>query len=728
MALETEKQDKAPRIESFKGAGRRFMVGTNVVLMTVLALLVTGAIQYGGYEFQKRVGGTWDATSASVNDLTDATERLLGKIDKKIWITSLYFESDEEGESQAQYRARMNDLIELYQIGNRSKIEVESINPVKDHEKHDALIKRLSEIPKFRDESAKHVAAIDAFRNDIAPRIEELIGNEMTTLKSLSGAPGAPQSQVVAQLSERLLPDYQAELTGLREDIADALTRAPPAYAAATQAITSFYNNFVKLLNSIGSEGPRELATIDNPPPDLTQFLSGATDRYRELVNTINAQVTELNNLPALELANNLSQVQRGTKNNPLVVSTEEDMLVIPFEDIWPQVDPNLPPNMAGFKERDFRGEEKLTSAILRLTTKEKTAVVFVRFAGQPLFGMGAPFMGQPRGPMAQLKARLEESNFQVEEWDLSTQQTQPAITPTPKRTLYVVLKPTARNPFQQQQMPQAQFGPTHEEAVKAAIASSGRVLFLCGWSPVPGIGIPDRYEYSAYLKENWGIDVDATHWILTAIPIGPGKFALVRDSSVLQDYQLGTHAVTGGLSAFAMAFPTACPLVLSDKPPEGVSITKLAWTPPKDTIWGVGDIQKYQEQRAQNYFVKIPEDPLGPFTLAALAEQADKKIAIISGTDFIADQIALQPAFMIVGNRPVIRLLYPGNVTLFTNILHWLNDNTEWMNIGRPIAPAVMTVEQGSQSLKFWRTAVFAVWPAVALLCGGVVWWVRRR
>ena len=68
-----------------------------------------------------------------------------------------------------------------------------------------------------------------------------------------------------------------------------------------------------------------------------------------------------------------------------------------------------------------------------------------------------------------------------------------------------------------------------------------------------------------------------------------------------------------------------------------------------------------------------------------------------------------------------------PGNVTLLINSLHWLNDNTEFMNIGKPVEAAVLEIPSES-TVKAVQALTIFVWPMLALVCGGVAWWIRRR
>ena len=73
-----------------------------------------------------------------------------------------------------------------------------------------------------------------------------------------------------------------------------------------------------------------------------------------------------------------------------------------------------------------------------------------------------------------------------------------------------------------------------------------------------------------------------------------------------------------------------------------------------------------------------------------------------------------------------VVRLLNPGNVALMLNTMHWLNDNMEFMNIGKPIESAVLRISDSSTVTRVRALTIF-VWPLLALACGGVAWWVRR-
>jgi hypothetical protein len=123
----------------------------------------------------------------------------------------------------------------------------------------------------------------------------------------------------------------------------------------------------------------------------------------------------------------------------------------------------------------------------------------------------------------------------------------------------------------------------------------------------------------------------------------------------------------------------------------------------------------------------RLDEDIEGPFTLAAAGSKGDAKVVVVSSRGFAEDQVALASGFVAVAGGIQIRSLNPGNVTLLINSLHWLNDNTQFLNVGRPIDLSVLTIDSPS-TVTSVQVLTIVAWPLLALVGGGVVWWVRRR
>ena len=160
----------------------------------------------------------------------------------------------------------------------------------------------------------------------------------------------------------------------------------------------------------------------------------------------------------------------------------------------------------------------------------------------------------------------------------------------------------------------------------------------------------------------------------------------------------------------------------------EGVEHVKLVVQEKRDGLWGVKNIQEYEQQnRRQSYLTKVETDADGPFDLAVAAKKGDAKIVVVSSRGFAVDQVAFARELRMTAQGISLTSRNPGNVTLLINSLHWLNDNTEFMNIGEPINAAVLEIPKPS-TVRMVKVLTIFVWPFVALGCGGVVWWVRRK
>jgi len=700
--------------------GRRLVVGANVALAVVLVIALAGVLQWGAY----RLGGKADWTSSSVNSLSGGTQGLLDGLDQPVRITAAYFETDLEEEDQAKYRGAIADLISLYQIENRSKIEIDSFNPLQDHAQREELLDRLGSKPKFQEESAKHREVLDAFGGQMLPEITALLDDELDRIGGLGDSLGGRSGSIIGQI-QLILSNWQRELSVTQEEINAAVQGALPRYEAAVNAVGATYREFGKTLKDIGAAGTQAVTRDQTLSAAQQTYLVEAEGRYRDLVTKLDEAVAATRDLPRLNSSDLARQLAPNA--NALIVETDQDARVVSFSDVWPPMDPSMPTASVAFKDRAFRGEEKISATILQLTRQEQTAVVFARHGGPPLF-MGGFMPGQPPAPYARVKMHLEDLNFTVHEWDLAKQTDPPAIDPAPVRTIYVVLKPTPQpnNPMQQQPQ-QTPFGPQQLGAILGAIGEQGRALFMAGWYPGQFGMMPSTYEYGDYLRDSWGLEVDAGVLLLQATPIGPGKFRFGRQPILMADNQYGDHPIVERLSVLPTVLPLVSPLTLSAEPPEGVDIHELARCDRRDGLWGVGNIQAYQDQVRNEYVVKAPADREGPFIVAAAAQKGAAKVVVVGARDFCADEIAFAREMAISSQGFVLRSRNPGNLTLLVNSLHWLNDNTEIMNLGQPLDAATLEIAQGA-ALSFIGVLVKYLWPLAVVLGGGAVWYVRRR
>ncbi len=709
-------------------AGRRFVIGANVALVVAIVIGLVVVSQLFAYHWPARA----DMTSTRVNSLSDGTLNVLRNLESEIRIVSCYFKTDMEDEDQPRYRRAVEDLLELYASTNRSKIRTETINPLSDHEKLRKLVADLREHPVFKDEIAAHTARIEEYRTKVDKQMSETVRAELELLSGFGGMQDQSVQRAVAPV-EDLFNRWTKDLEKARTEIDTLMPRDNPQDAAAVREIKNVYRDFSKFLNDVANYGKEILKKVPNLPEPYLGFLTKAGERYAGTLKLVDAETAKLNELkpPKLEeVARDLTP-----NGNPILVLSSVDARVVDFSAVWPPLDENRRGGQAAFKDRAFKGEEKLTSSILRATHKEQTAVIFTRFGGQPLF-FGGMMPGQPPAMLSAMKQQLEDANFIVEEWDLKTKDTPPELETTPTRTIYVVFKPAPQDPMSRGQPNQeVPFGETHRQALLKAIGEKGRALFVVGWHPgPPGPGgmmlpIPANYEYADYLINQWGIGVDMSTLLFRVTNTEPGKYNVTsRDWFAFRKVFFGDHPIVKGLAAQPIYLPWCAPLDIASTPPSGVEIRKLITQPKEDGVWGIKNLGKYEEQQnARRFLTREKDDREGPFDLAAAATKGDAKIVVVGARDFAADQVAFATELGMTAEGIVFRSRNPGNVSLMINSLHWLNDNTQYLNVGRPIDAAVLNIP-GPSTVRTVQVLTMFIWPVLALAAGGVAWWVRRR
>ncbi|MHC5112609.1 MAG: hypothetical protein ACYTHJ_22345, partial [Planctomycetota bacterium] len=465
-----------------------------------------------------------------------------------------------------------------------------------------------------------------------------------------------------------------------------------------------------------------------NPKISATgaEYLRTCGSRFTAIIDEMTQEKTRLDELEPPKFDEILQKISAPT-SNAVVIETDSDVEVVEFATCWPPLDPSGG-TVAGFDQRAFRGEEKVTAAVLRATHKEQTAVVFVRYGGTPLLS-GGMMPGMPRGPYMVLKEHLSDANFMVNEWDLKTSDVPPTMDPPPTRTIYIVLKP---NPPQRGPMGQPSQDPPftdkHRALVTNALKDNGRAMFIAGWNPGPFGPVPSRFEYSDYLQNEWGIVLNNETLLMRTVSIAPGKFAAdARSFYLVQDVSTSDHIIVDGPQQ-RFVFPWCAPLELAATPPVGVSVSMLVEAPESDTLWGVKDIAAYEKQlQEKQSMTRIETDLQQPFTLAAAAEKGEAKIIVVGSRAFAEDAVAFAREIVFGPRGLQVITRNPGNVSLMVNGLHWLNDNTEFMNIGSPIDLAVLKVDSPS-TVKVVQGLTIVVWPTLALLGGVAAWWIRRR
>mgnify|MGYP000526163936 CR=1 FL=1 len=723
--------------------GRQWVIGANVFVMVVLAsaLLVVG--NYMAFAFNKKA----DLTSTGVNSLGEQTRKLLDGLKENVTLTSLYQTfQDPAFETEAKkFRTSVEDILQLYQTRAPSKVDIAFINPAKDRDKILKLVDNLRKKGAYQGEAKKHKAMVDEFNTKLAAGIIQLLQDELKQLQAFletdKDLEGVREYQII-------LRNYQVlsqQADRVKEEVNALLSDDLPKYSTATDAIKGFYEQVKSALTAAGDwMGKVEKWTkqANVPSPKDTRFFLTASERYKTLLDSLDAELNKAKDLPTLKV----EELDRQVRPDTIIVETKEEAKVLSFDDVWPAKQKGQwgQPVGSAFKDRLFAGEVEISSAILQLTQKSKPAVVFVRYGGQPLFFGGFMFGGE-QALYAGAKERLEKANFIVKEWDVSSKKEPPEFEEKekPSRIVWVLLKPDQPQPPrgmppQMRQMPKP-FGPEEREAVMKAIGNEPRVLLIAGWVPPPRgpmmMGPPPVYEYNDWLKETWGLEVQYSYPVLEGFSFEPGKFGFRRNPFGITRYEFSSQPIVAPLRGLKGTFPEAAPIKKENKLPDGVEVFELVTIPERDDIWAESDIEGLsQELQTKHYTSRGKMDLSGPFPIAVAATKTREnktvgKMVLVSSRTYATDQVALARALVPAGEGFMLVMQNPANLDMLVNTVHWLNDNEGLIGKGTETRDIRRLDElKPGAAYTAGKVLAVAVWPVMALVAGLGVWFVRRR
>ncbi len=704
------------------------MVGVSVLIAGVLMVLLQR------WAFAAPV--KWDMTSRRVNSLGPGTTAVLKHLgEHKIRLTNLYYKSDyiskEQQDVQERYRTAVNDLLRLYQVENPRNIETGWINPLTDQAKLTQTLERLRNLPVFVEERKPYEAAVEAFlKEDMYPAFKTAMQEVLQELRAADPDSELTGGSTTGQL-QRAVRSWIQNADAVAEDVSGLLKNtATSGHTKGVNGIKSLYSALGESIGVVANAYIDQQLKSEVVSEDVKKVLGSLKGQLTPWVDRFTAEQGKLQNLPSLEW-DNIESALRG--NNQILVESEHRAKVLPFEEVWPPADEGKPVGEMDFKDRRFAGQGAITPAIMQVIDEQKTGVLFVRYGGASLFapaGMGAK---NQQLTMTGLKDELEKLNFQVAEWDLSKSQAPPPFQPTPKRTIYIVLRPWPKMGPQGPQ-PGEGIGPGERLALLSKMGEDARAIFLTGFSVMS-----PKYEFNEYLKTKWGIEVDGSALTISAQPSGPGEWQLDQRGGfvLVTNMTFGEDEVTKGLKSLEqqMVFPMVTPMSVDKDLPEGVSVKTIAAVPKSEDVWAVHDPLGYYQAYAQTrnsqgqpYTSKTPNDISGPFPTVVEGTKGKARVVVFGADAQIFSDVWVGPVVTLNLSTGQLeaRRRAPGNYALLTNLLYSLDDRSEWLNVGSPLDASVLAMNDSQRTA--WQVIVVGLWPLLALIGGGLAWYMRRR
>jgi len=704
-------------INSEKGTGstkRRLLIGGNVALTLVI---VAALIVFANFLIGRMTPAPLDCTRMGQFSLSSRTVKLLGEVSEPVTLTALYRVRQEADEPLKQedieQKRRVEDLLRRY-AKLSPHITYQMIDPVSDTGPKTALIKRL--IEKYSGEATQHKELIGGF-GEMASKTTKLFDQEQTSLKQLiTKYPKLRDDRNILILlmqfnggeeNTRTLVEELNELTGSAD---------VPPYSEAARSIEQHYKDAKSTLEVGGQYFTNLASTLSDLSGDDLAFFAGAEARYRETIKQLDEKLKLCADLPKLELERIYDQIKPKMAKT-ILVETKTAAKVLSFNDVWPRS------QKAQFDEQskyDFSGEAAVSSAILGLTAKEKSAVVFVH-AGDP--SPIKPSFAQMRMVPPRYKAakeKLEEVNFIVEDWDIRLKDTPPPIEKA-KNRIYVIMPPPPPQQEQPGQMPRNEgYEQKHLDIIKKLIDDGQRVIFLAHFSPI----MMGPYPFTDTIVEKLGVKIEPDKLVIEPVRF-KNQYALQSLGIAVRDYQ--HHPITEPIQSLNTTFGYPVPILVKDKLPEGVKVSPLVQIGPEQgDRWAESNLTSLQKGIVD----KDEYDTSPAFDLAVAVEntKTGAKAVVFGDDQFLTDELANRPGVVQVGRKYALVRANPGSLELFTNSAFWLNDNQNMIAVG-PRGDEVSRIKPMSENgLLIWKIFLWAIWPLAVLAVGAAVHLVRRK
>lgn len=499
-----------------------------------------------------------------------------------------------------------------------------------------------------------------------------------------------------------------------------------------------------KLLSELASK----LTTLDPESKAMIEAARSGT-LFQDRIKAITDLDGKIAALPELKLG---SVADRLKEENTVVVEANGKIRVVGFNEVFPVRESVGGGSSKEDTARGFNGDSAISSAIHSITSEKPVAtVVIVSFEPPPpqqrtQFSVPPQPSWIPAQQLSEVKKRLEGANFKSLDWNMATTKEEPkGEDGIPK--IYVVLPPAPpamQNPFQQQQMPQNDFGDAQRETIKKLLDSDAKMIFLASWEVRSGgfFGGPPNtppYGYNQILEKDWGIKVENGRRMVWVEPDRQkaNSFGIVPKNFVhMPAIGFTDHPVGAPMKGTRLLLSDACSVIVKSDAPKDVTISKVLELPNRENYIGatmtelIYIIDKIQDRESDGTITLKTPPQHGPYDLMVTAQRKDgdktKGTLVVCGfgaglrDEFLTQKVWSGSSRLRLEPEPT------ENVDLFINALYWLSGKNEWIARGPVPVPRVLPIEPSAA--RMMRLVVWGVWPALVFAPGIVLWYVRRR
>jgi ABC-type uncharacterized transport system involved in gliding motility auxiliary subunit len=358
--------------------------------------------------------------------------------------------------------------------------------------------------------------------------------------------------------------------------------------------------------------------------------------------------------------------------------------------------------------------EQDITNAIIKVLKEGKKTIYFMDGHGERDIEESGP------GGASLIKAKLEESNYEVAKYHPLQSMTEGRIELPEDATAIIIAGP------------QRDYLPAEIDVLRYFLKSAGKIVFLL--DPQNQGEIPNLESFMSELGvvvgNNVVIDVSGVGQLL-----GVGG----PESPLIASY--GPHAITERMASFPTVYPIVRTVTSAETTPEGVSVTEIlessesSWAEESldDLASGVkpdeGELTGPLSIAVAVILEPDESNPVEADTDESAGEGGDAepqqespdaddeppppegRAIVVGDSDFMANNLVSSP----IGNRD-----------LFLNMVNWVAQDEDLISIRPKEAEDRRVVMTQQQQSNVGYLSLLII-PGVILLMGVSVWWGRR-
>ncbi|MCC7146624.1 MAG: Gldg family protein [Phycisphaeraceae bacterium] len=709
-------------------AQRRARFGLNVAVSAAAAVVLVILLNVLVYlTLPGRGIFRLDLTATRRYSLAEQTLGVLDRLDKPYRIVSLVARGGLPDEQQ-RISDQVLDLVDEY-AARSSHIQVEHI-ATSDIARQESFLKELHD---------HYSAQLNPLAESIANSRKAL--DNLTTLAPAQaqaieqlGKHAALQSQDIRQALTHISQLYNTRIMALQQHLQRVgrlldgpLPNYPGAKAILEAAIEDLDGNFLAPVAGQFEQWARQdqappllsPSTLPRPtaavPAAVRESLLQIAEQFEAQRKDLQTVVTALRVAPAVQQYEEL--VTQLGSNDVLVVIGPGQVRVLSVLELFRPAEAGAD-GPQEVPEYSFLGEEMLTGALVAMALNPPPLVVFLYAGGPPPLGQDGQYL------FNYVAEQLRKVGFRVEQWtpqpmtDRSGQNTiKPADPPKPQagqKTVWVVLPADAGDMnFLAQASSQSVM-----DHVRQRMEAGDNALFIFGSTPMA------QFQPSpvAGILAEFGITPQLDRLILSQ-RVTPAQGS-VSTSELHVDHWPKDFPVAAALGGMPAVFVSASPLLLSPST-DALKVWPVAVVE-GSSLWAQLNPDPSRLSEAKYDPAAAPPD--GRFIVGAAAEAGGRRVIAVADPIWAIDQLTQYKTVMLVDQRLVSTIAFPGNAELFVNSVYWLAGQEELIAAGARAQDVRRIADISDAGMAGLRWAVLAGLPSACLGLGAVVWAVRRR